>query len=172
MIDTPMGCDRSTKTIFINPKLYSKLTPFEKKFWTWHEKGHIVLDTSDEIAADNYAFDKLAGTEYRSLKQMIEAAESLLDSGHFGHESRIDNLYNRAIQWDKEHPEQKIDKATAKFVDRMGTQFNNLVLTMGTLMNTQTQTTFQGTQTKDNSLYILIIAIIMVVIVLKLLDKK
>ena len=106
------------------------------------------------------------------INEMIEAAESLLDSGHFGHESRIDNLYNRAIQWDKEHPEQKIDKATAKFVDRMGTQFNNLVLTMGTLMNTQTQTTFQGTQTKDNSLYILIIAIVMIVIVLKLLDKK
>lgn len=104
MIDTPCAADRSTRTIYINPKLFKKLSIFEKKFWIWHEKGHIILNTSDEIKADTFAFNKLAGTEYRSLKQMIEAAENLLNPNSPYHQERIDNLYKLAIKYDMEHP--------------------------------------------------------------------
>ena len=104
MADTPCAADRSTHTIYINPLLYNKLSIFEKKFWLWHEKGHIILNTPDEIKADTFAFHKLAGTEYRSMKQMIEAAENLLDPECPYHQERIDNLYKLAIEYDMKHP--------------------------------------------------------------------
>ncbi len=122
MADTPLAANRATATIYINPTLYRKLTKFQKKFWLWHEKGHIVLNTNNEIEADNYAFDRLAGTEFRSLKQMIEAAEGLLDSRNEYHQERIDNLYQRAIDWDKANPE--LDKAISNKTQRAQIQAN------------------------------------------------
>lgn len=168
MVDTPMAADRSSATIYINPILYSKLSPFEKKFWTWHEKGHILLNTSDEIAADNFAFKKMAGKEYRSLKQMIEAAENLLDGDNQYHQERINNLYCQAIEWDKTHP---LDKATSKQMKTLGQQINNAILSVGTLMNSQTSTTASATQTANNSTYIVIIAVILVVVLMSLMKS-
>lgn len=110
MADTPYGADRLTRTIYTNPILAAKLTAFEKKFWLLHEKGHIELDTNDELLADAYAFNHLAGTQFRSLKQMIEACENLLDSNIPYHQERIDNIYRLALQWDKNHP---INKAVS-----------------------------------------------------------
>lgn len=168
MVDTPLACDRKTGTIYINPYLYTKLTPFQKKFWLLHEKGHLVLDTSDEIAADNYAFDKLAGTEYRSLKNMIEAAEGLLNSGTEYHQLRIENLYQRAIKWDKEHPQ--LNKGISnKAIDKLFTGINNLITTQGTIQVKQTETTASATQSTSNSMYIMIVAIVMVLVLMQTL---
>ena len=104
MRGTPMAIDRETDVIYINPDEYRKLSLSERKFWTWHEKAHAILDTDDEVACDTYAFRKLAGSEYRSLRQMIEAEEKLL-VGDKDHQRRIDNIYRLAVEWDKEHPE-------------------------------------------------------------------
>lgn len=169
MEGTPCACDREEKIIYINHDLYDNLTLFQKKFWIWHEKGHIILDTPDEIRADNYAFDHLAGTEYRSLKQMIEAAETLLDDGSKYHQERIDNLYRRALEWDAKHPMKKIDKATAKQITALSTGFNNAILSLGTIMTSQTQTVQSGTQTQQNSSNILVIAAIAAVLIVMLL---
>lgn len=128
MADTPCAADRSTHTIYINPILYNKLSIFEKKFWLWHEKGHIILNTPDEIKADTFAFHKLAGTEYRSMKQMIEAAENLLDPNCKYHQERIDNLYKLAIEYDMKHP--ILNKAiSTKNIEATSTGINNALET-------------------------------------------
>lgn len=104
MIDTPAAIDRDSATLFINPKLWFKLTPFQRKFVRLHEIGHLVLDTDIEELADAYAFNRLVNTEYRSMKQMIETLETILDPNRTGHSMRIQALYKKAIAWDKAHP--------------------------------------------------------------------
>lgn len=104
MFDTPAAIDRETATLYLNPKLWFKLTRFQQNFIRLHEIGHLVLDTSIEEEADAYAFDRLVGSEPRSMKQMIETLETILDPNRTGHRVRIDALYRRAIAWDKAHP--------------------------------------------------------------------
>lgn len=169
MAGTPCACDRVANIIYINHDIYDRLTLFQRKFWIWHEKGHIMLDTSDEIAADNYAFNHLAGSQYRSLKQIVEAAEALLDGSNEYHQERIDNLYARALEWDAKHPIQKLDKATAKQITALGTQFNNMVLGMGTVMTGQTQVVQSGMQTQQNNSNILIIAAVAAVLIVMIM---
>lgn len=100
--DCPIGCYRDEKTIVINPILYYALSDFEQKFWLKHEEGHIVLDTDDEVKSDAYAFDKMVGTEFKSLKQMIAALENLLSNSPES-KKRKKALLKRAYDWDKTH---------------------------------------------------------------------
>lgn len=111
MSDTPAAIDRETGTLFINPRLYFRLTKFQQKFVILHEKGHYILNTDIEEEADAYAFDHLVGTEYRSMKQMIETLETILDPNKIGHQARIRTLINRAVEWDKAHP-MRVSKAS------------------------------------------------------------
>lgn len=104
MSDTPAAIDRETGTLFINPKLYFRLTKFQRNFVILHEKGHYFLNTDIEEEADAYAFDRLVNTEHRSMKQMIETLETILDPNKIGHQARIHALINRAVAWDKAHP--------------------------------------------------------------------
>lgn len=176
MVDTPYGADRENRIIYTNPKLACRLTLFEKKFWLLHEKGHIVLDTADEIKADNYAFDRLAGTEFRSLKQMIEAAENLLTSGSKYHQERIDNLYRRAIEWDMQHPEisradgKKAKKAEAeakqaeenrKQLETIGSQFIAMQQSSASSTTQAAQSTTLGTTMSNSSLLIIVLIAIL-----------
>ena len=101
--DCPAGADQQNAVIVINPDLFNQLTPFQQKFVIQHETGHIMLRTYDEIQADAYAFDRLAGTEFRSLKQCLETLETLLVPGLPEVDKRIDALYNRALAWDNRH---------------------------------------------------------------------
>lgn len=105
MEDTPAAMDRETGQMYINPKRYFDLTPFQREFVKLHEKGHYVLNTDSELAADEYAFNHLAGTRFRSLKQCIECLEEILDENLIGHKVRIDHMYQLAIRWDKQHPQ-------------------------------------------------------------------
>jgi len=101
--DCPAGTYRYTGLIIINPDLFDLLTPFQKKFTILHEKGHINLETDDEVEADAYAFDRLAGTEFRSMKQCLEFLEKLLVPGLPSTDKRIAALYERALEWDNRH---------------------------------------------------------------------
>lgn len=104
MSDTPAAIDRGTGTLFINRTLYDKLTKFQRKFVILHERGHYELNTDIEEEADAFAFDHLVGTEHRSMKQMIETLETILDPYRLGHRARIEALIRRAIEWDQAHP--------------------------------------------------------------------
>ena len=97
---TPAAVDRSQGLLYINPKLFNKLSAFEKKFVVLHEEGHYELDTADEVAADAYAFDRLAGSQWQSLKKMIETLDKLLVEGNVTRAQRLYELYKRALLWD------------------------------------------------------------------------
>ncbi len=111
MYDTPAAIDRESATLYLNPKLWFKLTRFQQNFVRLHELGHLVLNTDIEEEADAFAFDRLVGSEHRSMKQCIETLETILDPHRLGHRVRIDALYQRALAWDKEHP-MKLDKGS------------------------------------------------------------
>lgn len=105
--DCPAGCIIETGVVVINPDLFFQYSEFHRKFILLHEEGHIVLKTGiqleDEIKADGYAFDRLAGTEYKSLKQCLNFLEILLVPGLPSTDSRIAALYDRALNWDNRH---------------------------------------------------------------------
>ena len=171
MQGTPCACDRVDKIIFINHDLYDKLTLFQKKFWIWHEKGHINLNTEDEIKADNYAFDHMAGTEFRSLKQIIEAAEDLLDENLPYHQERIDNLYERALKWDAAHNDTFHKGASNRAITAMMSGVNNMILGLSTGLTAQTQVVQSGSQTQQTSGNMLLIGIAAIILILLLLKK-
>lgn len=131
MYDTPAAIDRKTGTLFINPKLWFKLTKFQQKFIKLHELGHYYLDTDIEEEADAYAFDHLVGTQPRSMKQMIETLETILDPNRIGHRSRINALYKRAVEWDKAHPIKQtptLDKGSGAGKATVGTGADDIIL--------------------------------------------
>lgn len=97
---TPAAIDRREGIIYINPTLFNQLTYFEKRFVILHEEGHYYLNTSDEVAADAYAFDRLAGTEFKSLKKTLGTLDKLLVKGNIQRAERIYQLYKRALKWD------------------------------------------------------------------------
>ena len=113
MFDTPAAVDRDNGILYLNPKLWFKLTPFQRKFVKLHEYGHFYLNTAIEEEADAYAFDRLAGTEFQSLKQCIGCLQTILDEKRPGHRVRMEALYQRALDWDKTHPlKPNINKAS------------------------------------------------------------
>jgi hypothetical protein len=101
--DCPLGCVRMNGNgiIVINPDLFYAMTDFEQRFWLLHEEGHIALDTDSETKADEYAFNQLAGTEFRSLKQMVAALNNLLSDYNPETHVRKKTLMKLALEWDK-----------------------------------------------------------------------
>jgi len=98
--NSPAAIDRTNGILYINPKLFNRLTPFQKKFVKYHEMGHYKFQTSDELVADAYAFDQLAGTEFRSLKQALGCINDVLKNNNPTKQLRYDALYKRALEWD------------------------------------------------------------------------
>ena len=113
MYDTPAAIDRKAGVMYINPKLWFKLTRFQQKFVKLHEMGHYVLNTDSEEEADGFAFNRLVGSEPRSMKQCIETLETILNPNRTGHNYRIKALYERALEWDRKHP-LKVNKASGQ----------------------------------------------------------
>jgi hypothetical protein len=112
--NSPAAIDRASGILYINPDVQRKLTPFQQKFVYWHEIGHYYLDTNSEIEADAYAFDRLAGTEFRSLKQCLECLTEILDKNNPTLRPRYDALMRRALQWDAAHGNKKAIRILAK----------------------------------------------------------
>ncbi len=100
---TPAAVDRSTGILYINPRLFSQLTPFQKKFVKLHEEGHWRLNTDSETRADAYAFRRLAGTELRSLKQAMDCIDTLLSDNNPTKARRYRALYRLALAYDWQH---------------------------------------------------------------------
>lgn len=98
--DSPAAIDRTNGILYINPILFNRLTPFQKKFVKYHEMGHYKFQTSDELVADAYAFDQLAGTEFRSLKQALGCINDVLKNNNPTKQLRYDALYRRVLEWD------------------------------------------------------------------------
>ncbi len=74
----PARCNRATATIDINKKVWENLSELQRQWWMEHERGHIILNTGDEIAADAYAFQQVAGSTSYSLIQIINAMKAVV----------------------------------------------------------------------------------------------
>jgi len=114
--DSPAAIDRTNGILYINPKLFNRLTPFQKKFVKYHEMGHYKFQTSDELVADAYAFDQLAGTEFRSLKQALGCINDVLRENNPTKKIRYDALYKRALEWDYKNTGNLLAKRELDFI--------------------------------------------------------
>lgn len=115
--NSPAAIDRTNGILYINPKLFNRLTPFQKKFVKYHEMGHYKFQTSDELVADGYAFDQLAGTEFRSLKQALGCINDVLSENNPTKKIRYDALYKRALEWDYKNTGNLLAKRELDFIN-------------------------------------------------------
>lgn len=96
---TPARVNRKTGELQINMDVWPKLKPEHKRFVLLHEEGHVVLDTSDELAVDAYAFKKYAAEGY-SLTESVKAITRLLNSNNPEHNLRANLQLQRALEYD------------------------------------------------------------------------
>lgn len=172
--DSPAAIDRTNGILYINPKLFNRLTPFQKKFVKYHEMGHYKFQTSDELVADAYAFDQLAGTEFRSLKQALGCINDVLKNNNPTKQLRYDALYRRVLEWDYKNTgnllaKQELDFLQSGKVEKWVSASEKNTLAMSeftkTLLTSLTGDKVvdnNASQTKTNTL--LIGAVIMVVL--------
>lgn len=92
--NSPARCNRKTKQLWINNDLWPTLSENTQLFIMYHEAGHIILQTTDEFSADEYAFQRMVH-EGKSLKDCVHALTSLL-SGSDGHRHRAYLTLQRA----------------------------------------------------------------------------
>lgn len=74
---TPARCNRKTGDIFININRWPHIPPAHRVFILLHEMGHIVLNTSDEVAVDAWAQDQYIKGGY-PLTESIKAITRVL----------------------------------------------------------------------------------------------
>ncbi len=114
VFDSVAVVNRSTGIIMVNAPLFAGYTPFEQRFILLHEEGHYVLDTDCEFTADAYAFDRLAGTEFRSLRQLVATLERTLPFTTREHRERVNAQLRRALKWDYEHGNREAGRMLAR----------------------------------------------------------
>lgn len=137
--DTPAAVSREDSTIYINPPLYNKLTPFQRKFVLFHELGHYTLNSKNEIDADTFAFKRLAGTQYRSLKQCIAAIADTLEDGNQTKEERYNNIVYQALLWDYQHGNKAV-KEDLKTAEKLCAQKNEKIMRNNTTYDRYAET--------------------------------
>lgn len=96
---TPARVNRSTGEMYINAFMWPRLTPEQRIFIMLHELGHVKLQTSDEFAADAFAFKKYADMGY-SLKASITALSRVLPFTNQEQRDRLVAQYDRAAMFD------------------------------------------------------------------------
>ena len=89
----------STGEVWLNHRLAKGLPKEHIVFILLHEEGHIVLDTRNELEADNYAFKKYADAGY-SLTQSVYALSKILNGTNPEHYWRCYYQLQRAISYD------------------------------------------------------------------------
>ena len=71
--DTPARVNIDTQVVEVDAPVFDTFTPWQQKMILGHEEGHVALDTvDDEIAADRYSYEKLAGSQAYSLRRMVD----------------------------------------------------------------------------------------------------
>lgn len=75
--NSPAKVYKKQGIIVINKQEFDLLPEFAKKWVIEHEKGHYFLQTDDEILADRYATEQLAGSEPGSLMKLYDALTSI-----------------------------------------------------------------------------------------------
>ncbi len=123
LFDSVAVVNRSTGVIMVNAAEFEQYTPFEQRFILLHEEAHYRLNTDDEFTCDAYAFERMAGTEHRSLKQLVATVERALPFTTPEHRERLNAQIRRALEWDYKHTG---NKAAARALKRMRNGYSAL----------------------------------------------
>ena len=100
---TPARVNWLTGEISINSKVWNKLPEAYRNFILEHEIGHYTLNTRDEFAADNYAFEHFAGTQPYSLRNSIKTMSEVFSFTKPEQYARLEAQIKRALKYDYEH---------------------------------------------------------------------
>lgn len=96
----------STGELVINMHYWSKLKEEHKFYVLAHEEGHIKFNTRDEIEADEWASKKYFNAGFK-ISESVKALSQHLDRNNPVHIARAWLQYNRALQYDWEHNQNK-----------------------------------------------------------------
>lgn len=98
----PARVNLDTHVVEVNAPLFNMYTPLQKNLVLGHEAGHVHYDTvDDEILADRYALELLAGSEPQSLRKSVDALLGVLASNEIP-ESRKKAVIVSALRIDAE----------------------------------------------------------------------
>lgn len=92
----PAEVDMKTGIVSINTDVWDKYDDFEKSFIIAHEMGHYILNTYNEMEADEYALMTVYRTAPNSLKRSLQALYriGIVDS------ERMLKMYQAALHLD------------------------------------------------------------------------
>lgn len=121
---TPARCNRRTGEIWINESVWHDIEPQHRLFILLHELGHIELNTSNEIAVDNFAYNRYIQMGY-PLTESVKALSRVL-TGKLGHPQRLLKQIERAKQTDKFNTMCKTKLGGCNCTNCNGTQSKNL----------------------------------------------
>jgi len=99
--DTPARVNRLTGEMVIQNRVWRHIHPLHRIFILLHEEGHVVLQTTDELEADKYAFERYAELGY-PLKHSILALAHVLTFTSREHFLRGYAQADRALQYDQD----------------------------------------------------------------------
>lgn len=99
--DTPARVSRMTGEMTIQKRVWRHIHPLHRIFILLHEEAHVVLQTTDELEADAWAFQRYAKMGY-PLKHSILALSQVLNFTSREHFLRGYAQLQRAIEYDRE----------------------------------------------------------------------
>lgn len=99
--NTPARVNRKTGVMYISVKHMQQMPKEHRLFVMLHEMGHMVLQTTDEVAADNWAFNEYARRGH-SLNASVKALTSILNDQNPEHHWRMYLQLERAKKYDYE----------------------------------------------------------------------
>lgn len=108
--DSPARVNRFTGTIYYNAKLFPNYPESLQKIIIGHEEGHYKLDTRSEFEADEYAFQKYAGTRATTGVSLRDIEKSISDVLQFDkpqHRERQRQQWIRLLEYDWTHNNNK-----------------------------------------------------------------
>lgn len=119
---TPATINRLTGEMFLNERIWKTLSKDQRLFILLHEAAHVTLNTTDEIEADQWAFDqyaKLGG----SLKESVKSLTRVLNYKNPEHFERTQAQLERALKFDSKFN----NNPKAKSMDNSFVKSNNSV---------------------------------------------
>jgi hypothetical protein len=96
---TPARCNRKTGEIYLNINRWGSIKPQHKVYILLHEIGHIVLNTSNELAVDKWAQEQYVQAGY-PLTESVLALTQVLSGDTEEQVARATQSLNIARQFD------------------------------------------------------------------------
>ena len=132
--------DHASGKIFLNSKLYPLLPPMYQRFIKYHEEGHAVLKTFDELKANQYAFEKFKATEPHNIDKLMKIIKQSTDMSSISERYRYEDLLDMS----------KGNKPRGAFVSQSNFEFNIFGYKIGQPNSEQIDKNYYKTVYGDN----------------------